>query len=255
MKIYLFFFTVLIILTSCEKEKFDKTDLSLSEYSYLTMDYPSFLNANKNSKVKIIYNYDGTISQRIGGLISSSPSSGYSYQAFDKIKDELEYSNNKITITLKLLPNSGFETCSPYKRVLFFNKKNRLFKRIDDNLSTEPYDNDTTLYYYTEKGQVDKIIRNSNIQQFTFNSRGNLSMITAIDTYTNYKDTIIYSAYDNTPNLTKKLFIFKECLIRSLSTNNYSKYSKKTYNSNNEIISHEDKQWTLIYDSDHNLIY
>ena len=69
------------------------------------------------------------------------------------------------------------------------------------------------------------------------------------------KEIITFSDYDEAPNLTKNLIIFKECFYRSLSRNNFRKYLREEYDTNDKLVFYEELSFGLSYDADYNPIY
>jgi hypothetical protein len=263
MKTTLGFLTIMIIIIiGCKKEEYQPEYPNLEEYHGSTMLYPSEI-LWPASNIKLVYNKKGQIVQRIGDVIESNSWSGYSYIYYDKLADTVVYNKNVITITKHLISNEIFNSVNPYKIELFI-ENGLMVKKINDNATTMANDNDTTVYSYNNTGNVIAMINynrtDKTFSKFTYDEKGNLNSIIS-ETYLrynnkiSYRDTSTFSNYDNTPNLTKKLFMFDECFYRSLSTNNFSKYSYKRYGVLSYSYSYETRIWEFKYDENNYIIY
>jgi hypothetical protein len=248
-----------LIFIGCRKSEYQPEYPLLTEYRLNTMLYP---NASTfiDSKIKLVYNHSGQIAQRIGGLIGTNPNSGFSYRFYDRMADTVLYGNNTITIKKYEMPYADFQYAIPYERVLILNN-GKIITEICENDPNMP--KDTTHYYYNNLGQLSSIehLFYGEIEkksELIYNGKGNLTQIVSIYPNLNfdeYKDTILFTGYDNSPNLTKKLFIFPECFYRSLSNNNFSSYSYKKYSSDNHIVESKSSTWHFSYDSNNLLLY
>ncbi|MDQ2178750.1 hypothetical protein [Marinifilum sp. D714] len=253
MKNYLIIILCSVVLMSCGDDSDTPSGPLLEKYSIEIMDYPQSVYVGKDFAIQLEYSRKHQISKRIGDLIRRSPSTGFNYRTYDKVYDELVYDNDIITITKKLTADSEFTSCLPFKRTLFL-ENGKLVKKIEDNRHLEAFDNDTTYYYYKNE-RLEKTTSRDLIRKYVYNESGNLLQISTQNTYTQEKDTTFYLGYDNTPNLCKNLFIFKECFNRSLSTNNYIGYIKKSYDSDGYLVGTVEREWTFQYDDENYVIY
>ena len=92
---------ILILLFGCRKENVEPQIPipKIYEYNVSSMLYPTGAKYN-SSKVKLSYNQDNRISQRIGNLIGISPGSGFSYYLNEDISDILHSVNNLMQLLL-----------------------------------------------------------------------------------------------------------------------------------------------------------
>ena len=213
------------------------------------------------SKVKLIYNQDGKIVLRIGNLSRVAPTTGFAYKFLDDIADTVVYQNNAISVTQILLSTDLFTKINPYQRDFFF-EHGRLTKELADNESygteTDPV-KDTILFYYNKAEQIDSTKRYGLYFQenknFFYNENGNLEKVIGKTFWKDnkevkYNDTILFSDYDNTPNLTGNLILFDECFYRSLSKNNFKKYIYKRYDAYKQLLQDDERTWQFSYDAE-----
>jgi hypothetical protein len=247
-----------VLLFACKKETSLPESIKITEYQPRYMLYPLTTLYKKENLVKIEYNTNGTISKRVGDFIATA---GAYRMFYDKIYDDVVTKNDIVTTTKQLSSNEDFNTTTPLKRELYF-KGGRLVKKIWDNKSTK----DTTTYHYNDQGQIDNmVIRNLYFSQKTdaklvYDEGGNLILVTSQQYYTEdqsltYSDTTRFSNYDQSKNPFTNLIIFDECFYRSLSRNNFAKYSYRKYNSTGRLNGSEDRSWEFTYDANNNLLY
>jgi hypothetical protein len=82
---------------------------------------------------------------------------------------------------------------------------------------------------------------------------GNLTRVegTQTDVFNNRSTTLeLFSEYDAAPNPTKGLRIFDEVFYRSLSKNNFRKYSYEGRNSAGYVFATRNSSWELTYDNE-----
>ena len=262
-KIFLYS-AILILVTSCEKD-YTQTDYPvITEYKVTTMFYPSgILPSSYSSLVKLDYNSEGEIVKRIGALIEIGSYTGFNFVIFDRTSDSAVY-RQKTAKSKQLTLYYNLASSSIQKMELLY-ENDHLVKKINERNPSWLSDNDTTLFIYNSKKQIikmKKFDRHTIIDsKLCYDEKGNLTLITSEAVprinhyYYYYKDTSAFLKYDNTPNLTKKLIIFDECFLRSLSTNNFADYSYKKYNRDNMLISSVKKSWQFQYDENNYLIY
>lgn len=258
-----FLIIMIIIIIGCKKEDSQPEYPYLTEYHVSKMLYPGGFLWFPSTTIKLVYNEKGQIVQRIGGVIETNPGSGYSYTFYDKLADTVVYNKNVTTITKMLIPNENYTSVYPYKKELF-SENSHIVKKISDNASPLANDNDTTVYSYDKSGHVitmKKYTRSDKTySKFLYDDKGNLNLVTSETflRYNNeilYRDTAMFSDYDNTLNRTKNLFIFEECFYRSLSTNNFSKYTNKKYSVSSDSYTLETRTWEFKYDENNYVIY
>lgn len=253
---------LLIIVFSCNifeddvnKETFPKID----EYHPTAMFYPSIAFPDTNS-IRLLYTNDNKLSQRLGCLINTY----FGYRFYEFIGDTISYYNDSIVVRKKLLNNKDFEYLDEYKSKFILNNGLIIKEfRVGDVYNETHRKYDTLLYSYNKKKQVEEITQITYYPRkkswFKYDENGNLNLIISEKYYRNtpeFRDTMWFLDYDNSPNLAKNLNIFQECFYRSLSTNNFREYIHKSYRlSDSMLVSTENRRWEFPYDENNYPIY
>lgn len=269
-KIKILAFIALYVLSSCSSEENSSNEslpneptieFSPQSYFFKYMNYPvgMALNLNLDNLVKINYNSENKIIKRIGGILYLSANSGVTTMFTDEIYDEVNNLNNEIQIIRKT--SSTNYSIYSFERKLILDNQNRIIKKIIYQQNGNPI-NDTINYSYNNLGLIGQSIK-GNINQFNqiskyyYNQNQNLDSIVTKKQYQNdpyySKEKEIFSNYDNTINPLKKLIIFEETFNRALSKNNFKRYDKITYDSNNNITWSEYSNYNLQYDNSGNV--
>jgi hypothetical protein len=268
MNIFKFFsvIAVLILLSSCSGDNSipseTVTEFSPQSYHFENMDYPVGMvtSSTLDNLVKIIYDGNNKIIRRVGGILYYSAGSGMTTGFTDVKYDDVEYVNNEIHITSKI-SLIGYTVPSFERKWILDNNNNRIVRKIIFQENVYPQ-NDTINYSYNNLGKINETFKGdldsfNEKSKFYYNSNGNLDSIVATKHYQNEpfssKTKEVFSNFDNIANPIKKLIIFEETFNRAISNNNYSKYEKFIYDSSNNLISSEIKNWTLQYDSSGNI--
>lgn len=270
MNIFKFFsvISVLVLMFSCSSEDSipseTETEYSPQSYHFINMDYPvgMVLSPTLDNLVKICYDSNNKITKRIGGIVYYSAGSGGGTGFTDEIYDELIYSSNQININRKI-SSTSYSIYNFERKLILDNNKRFVRKFIYQENAVYPNPtNDTINYFYNSLGQISETFKGdldlyNEKTKFYYNGNGNLDSIVLKKHYQNEpyysKTKEVFSNFDNTPNPMKKLIIFEETFNRALSKNNYSKYEKFTYDSSNNLINTEFRNWTLQYDSSGNI--
>jgi len=261
---YLLCLMSLFTIISCSKEQHEVT--RISDYSPWSMIYPStykmnHLEQSTGVRIKLIYDNKGRISERIGGFSLTSGIGGEYFKYSDKIKTIVEYDNNTATIST----HSLIESYNTHSRLItLFFEGNKLVKRIEDSVYPYVDNKDITEYYYDTTGKISRTVETKEYKiiesTYHYDENDNLHQVILINSDSRGealmpKETITFSDYDNVKNLTKNLRIFKECFYRSLSRNNFRKYTHEQYDTNGNIVYKHQYTFDILYDDDNNPIY
>ncbi len=265
-KITLLSSLAVFILISCSSNDSATTPVTPTvadpqSYFFKYMDYPSdmALDPNADNIIQLIYDSDNKITKRVGGYKFLAPGAGISTMYSNLYYDDVNYSNNEIHIVRKL--NSTIYTTSPFERILTLDSQNRIIKKTTFKQQSYP-EYDTINYTYNNLGLISgSIMGNLNgyneIANYYYNQNRNLDSIVTKKQYQNdpfySKEKQIFSNYDTALNPLGKLIIFEETFFRAISQNNYAKYEKYTYNSDNTLINQEIRIWNLHYDNSGNV--
>ncbi|MBI9062923.1 MAG: hypothetical protein JEZ14_13150 [Marinilabiliaceae bacterium] len=230
-----------LIWGSCEKEKV--CDSELRKYP---SDVTGYQYGDKNETFDFELKYDdkGRIIKRIGGVYSDI-SNGYLMQILTKdVYDSIIYKGNTIKIFNCYREHWNSKShIRTIKETTITVDDNGLITKKNSNNGSEVIE-----YDYNDLGLLVKTFKTIYIngyndwkyqRLFTYSSLNNLKSVESVSSDINGKfpsDTIIsvFSDYDNAPNPFKKLRIFDDALIRSLSSNNFKKY--------------DDMEWIFNYD-------
>jgi len=253
---------LLIIVFSCnffEDDDNKETIPKIYAYHPTAMFYPSIAFPDTNS-IKLLYTNDNKLSQRIGCLINTY----LGYRFYEFIGDTVSYYADSIVVRKKLLNNKDFEYLDEYKSKFILNNGLIIQEfRVGDVYNETHRKYDTLLYSYNKKKQVEEITQITYYPRkkswFKYDENGNLNLIISEKYYRNipeFRDTMWFLDYDNSPNLAKNLNIFQECFYRSLSTNNFREYIHKSYRlSDSMLVSTEKRRWEFPYDKNNYPIY
>lgn len=196
------------------------------------------------------------ISKRIGSVIKIIPP--YSPIFTKQIYYTLIYPNNQISILTKS-NSKEISGVTNYKKDVFF-ENNRIVKTIQ----YYQYINEKNdVVYYTYKGNllVKRLgYKGENLafqSDYYYNAKNNLDSIVSrfseynasnekleIDSKSIRRIKETFENYDEHINPLKSLIIFDDSFNRSLSSNNYQKYSYLNFNGKGDLLN----EWNYTYD-------
>jgi len=200
--------------------------------------------------------YDGNkIIRREGGRVPIVGGGGVSPFTTKQVFDTLQYDNNKITIITQARVDGI--TVVP-TRIEIALENGRMKQKILFSNSPDQPNNDTTFYFYGQDSRINKIERyygsGKELRQFAFDSKGNLQQV--ISTFHNRHSTVVnitltetFSNYDQATNTLKNYWLWNDFYYRSLSANNYAKYSFIQTNADHTQVSVGESNMPLHYDS------
>ena len=240
----------LLLLTSCCQvdTSFTPTEAPITGYNFKNMHYPASTSPSLDPNVTLQY-YNRRIAKRTGGVRAIDQSSGYSFAFTNDVYEDLTYINNKITITARNTYYPGPQGTTE----IILDGQSRMTRKI----AVQPYPSslDTIKYSYTgnqlTQSTTGKYQAEHHISNYYYNSNSNLDSIVTKKYYSGevmylkVKET--FTNYDTAANPLKSLFIFNETFLRSLSQNNYMKYEMNSYDPDNTLMDHEDRQWNIPY--------
>lgn len=205
--------------------------------------------------VQIKYS-NGNIIKRVGGALET-----YSVKVFDpSIYEDVTYNMNQ-AIIIKSTTSSAYSFYPNERR--FFYAGNKIEKCVIQKSGSTYFD--TTNYFYNNESIVRQItIRGHLVSQADFYYNSNKNVDSIITRYAEYnpvtrayeidfssldRDKEVFENYDNYANPAKKLVIFEETFNRSLSANNYRKYSKFKYDKFGTTRYSQLISWTFVYEN------
>jgi hypothetical protein len=230
----------------------------LDSYDPQFMFYPNYLQRIPLTPILIEYNSKGNVSRRTGGILYfSDPSQG----VFPEIYDSISYEQNVITIERKdhflLTLNDPFQ-----RKIVTSDNRIEMIVKPSFDIRT-PVFQDTIFFFYNSAGTLDKTIERSwridrdpalyryeDVRQFFFESQ-NLVRIDGERTSRTGQITTTtehFEGYDDAKNPAYRLGIFEEVFYRSLSKNNFTRYTYARMASDGSVIDSEEREWVLNYD-------
>jgi hypothetical protein len=225
---------MLLLLISCNKDKFCNDNLEKYPNLVTGYSYPVF-DATEYFEFYLNYDSKGRITKRIGGFLNYSNPIGFLYFS-NNVFDTIIYKKDTIRVRTilngetngqfheyllgeKIIQlNSNGQYIKSYSdiyspRYYYYNDKNQISETLDSIISTpENIYVSSAKYFYSENGNLEKIERRLIRDMF--------STEVQIDTTYTY-----YSNFDNASNPFNELQIFNDTFLRSLSKNNFSKYT------------------------------
>jgi len=275
-KIFSLFF-LSIILISCSRDSddeiIDNNEPLITKMGLIL--YPGSFPGSDGTEMSFSfqYNNDKQLIKKIGGFRSISSSVGFGNYFTDKIYTSLIYNNNHVTIEnfssspdFSILKNSKYFVLDNNKRIkqkdipstnnysnylderqFFIYNNNKQLTEINTVLPNMPYDPSEPYDY----------IR-TYLEKFYYDSNGNLTKTEYFEQKNGVNKGIkiirTFEDYDNSYNPWKRLYLLDEYFYRSLSKNNFRKYTIIRYEENGEISLNSQQSWAFNYDSSGNII-
>ena len=254
-KIILLLFAITLASCSNDDDTAENQPL-LNSYHFANMFYvqPSLASATESN--------DGQIIKRLGGVRDMDPATGF-YGAYSaEISDDVSYANQTILIeegrVLPFYPDPASRT----KIALDVN--NKMLQRI--NLRALPIyqtSSDTIKFTYNAAGLISGSRKGNpssdyEVAEYFYNANKNLDSIMTqvyISGIYFYRIKETFSGYDTAANPLKKMFLFKETFLRSLSKNNFMHYQKDRYDFDNTLVAHEERNWTIPHNANGDILF
>ncbi len=217
------------------------------------------------------YDSQKRLVKQIGGFLPISSSTGFNGAFSKDIYTSLTYNSNNSVLVENFLSspqyivpkNTNIYTLNASNQILireipdvsqaYLNKKltyaynNNLLTEITTTFPNMPYNPQDPNDY--KAGYVEKFFYDNNTNlvktEFYLQINGENKNERIVRTFENY---------DTSKNPTKKLYLLGDYFYRSLSKNNFRKYTETHYNINNEITNAVEKSWSFNYDTNGNII-
>ena len=254
---------IFAVIGCSKKDDIQPEAIKLDGYLFQLMHYSRSVLSSPSDLVTFDYDMNNRIIRRNGGVYDSSldPSTGYRYMFSDKIYDELTYDGNKIIIEKKSTsPNID---PSIFKRTYIMNDVGKI---IQKTIETSPLTPIEIIYYeYNLSGQLfyssSEGLNYSKESHYLYNTNSNLKSIITQEydeqmTLTRKVSEEFFN-FDDSKNSIQNLMIFEEVFNRTLSKNNYSKYTitVEEYGTGGFSSHGEYFQWTFQYDENGNILF
>lgn len=260
-----------LILFSCSRNEDEIPEENMVTQMYVKTFFLNTLSPNTiDSKFVFDYDVHKNLIKKTGGFLQSSGSTGLGGYFTNTFYTTLVYDNNKVTVEdflsdpIYTVPkNSRYYTLNNQSQIIqketpyiygpsrdekqVFKYTNNQLTEIFTTLPNMPYD----------PTEPDDYIE-THLEKFYYDSNGNLTKtefyVQHNSVNTNQKTIRTFEDYDNSVNPCKKIYLLDDFFYRSLSKNNYRKYTEIEYNILGEIISNSVNTWTFNYDSNGNII-
>ncbi len=194
----------------------------------------------------------GKVARRDGGFIPVPVSTGWSYLYTLDVFDQVEYF--KDSIVMRKADSRPDLAVDEEKRKLFLTK-GRLTTRIYYDPRGSEW-NDTMKLSYGANGKVSKTESYGRssfvVKTFSYDAKGNLLKVLG-SVYLRHtgeqygSSTEIFEGYDGSDNPLKNLWQWDDTFYRSLSENNFTKYTSESLIGGS--TGRTSRSWTLHYDS------
>ena len=261
-----------IILFSCSRDNEDEiienNDPLITKMSLIL--YPnSFPYGNSELSFNFQYDNDKRLIKKTGGFLSVSGSTGFSDYFTDKIYTSLIYNNNNVTV--EDFSSSTDFTVPKNSKYFVLNNNNQIIQKGIPNINSS-YSNKKQSFKYNSSKQLIEIYTTlpnmpyyppddyipTYLEKFYYDSKGNLTKSEYIfqkdGVNTNEKTVRTFEDYDNSYNPWKRLYLLDEFFYRSISKNNFRKYTEIKYDYSGNISSTSIRNWDFNYDSSGNII-
>lgn len=261
------FSLILLVLFSCKK----RDDLSNQGSDIGTVNAQYFIKwsypyaTGTNLLATSMFNYESKKPIKRSGsylpIFGGYDNNSYTDQVYDTI---IKINSQKLLLQSKNKLPSGSPNTPKWE--VEFNGDTPL-KRISYVYYFGNYiPTDTGIYYYDANKRVEKIEFHNTVQgvsylftkTFSFNNE-NLQKVTSV--YLREPNTVLFSteeefsSFDNKPNPLKALWLWDDLYYRSLSANNFSTYTIKRFDAQNNLTDSTRRVWNLQYDGKGNISY
>lgn len=214
------------------------------------------------------YNTAKKLTKKVGGLLPIPNTSGFTEIFSDKIYTTLTYSNNNVTVEhfssstdFTVAKNTKLFAINPLDQILIkevlnsgnYGLTRQTFTYVNNKLSeiktTRP---DRT---YNSSDPNDYLL--TYLEKFYFDANGNLSKAEYFEQRNGINKGLkiirTFEDYDSATNPCKRLFLLDDYFYRSLSKNNFRKYTEAQYY-NDVLASTNSFKWTFSYNTNGQII-
>lgn len=219
--------------------------------------------------VNFNFEYDSSnrLTKKIGGYLPLPPETFFDAFFTDKAYTSLVYSTNKVTVenfydsdiyavakgTIYYTLNSANLIAEKeVPNTIAINTKKQVYKYAEGKL-TEVVTSYPNMTYYPED-PTDYILTFS--EKFFYDANNNLTKTEYTELHNGKSEgekiVRIFEDYDTSYNPFKRMQLLEEYFYRSLSRNNFRKYTQTSYYY--DSVSTKETDWTFVYDAQGNII-
>lgn len=221
------------------------------------------------SEINFNFEYDNTkrLTKKVGGYLPLAAATGFDRIFSDKLYTSLVYSNNKVTVenfydsdiyavskgTIYYTLNSANLIAEKeVPNTIAINTKKQVYKYAEGKL-TEVVTSYPNMTYYPED-PTDYILTFS--EKFFYDANNNLTKTeyTELHNGKSEGEKIVrtFEDYDTSYNPFKRMQLLEDYFYRSLSRNNFRKYTETLYYY--DTVSTKETGWTFLYDAQGNIV-
>lgn len=260
------------LLISCSRNEDNPENPVVNDPLITKMNVNVFYPGSKpynQSELIFSFEYDTSkrLTKKIGGFLSVSGSTGIGGFFTDKFYTSLIYENSKVTVE-----DLSSDVIYPPKNTKYYtlNSLNQIVSKEIPNTSNYWLKKQTFNYVENKLAEIKTVLPNmpydptdpndyllTYLEKFYYDTNGNLTKAEYFEQQNgiNKGEKIVrtFEDYDNSTNPTKRLQLLDEFFYRSLSKNNFRKYTEVHYNYD-VISSTNTTTWTFNYDSNGQII-
>ncbi len=270
--IKLFFLSLALL--SCSRDNEDivieNNEPMITKMNSLLL-YSGFL-FNNNIDLNVYFEYDNNkrLTRKTGGFLLVSGSTGFGGSFSDKVYTTLIYSGNTATVE-NFSSSPDFNVPKNSKYFILDNNQHIKQKDVPSPFYSN-YRDEKQFFTYNASGQLTEIKTTlpnmpyyppddyieTFLEKFYYDSKGNLTKSEYIfqkdGVDTKQKTVRTFEDYDNSYNPWKRLYLLDEFFYRSISKNNFRKYTEVNYDYYGNMTSSSIRDWGFKYDSGGNII-
>lgn len=227
-----------LLALSCQSDDQNAQAPDIDKYyiGYMIFDASTYPNPNAESDNLVDLTYEnGKLVKRSGGILSASPNSGAGGVFNEFVYETVTYASDEI-LTQKFYNGPGGATYAPNHQKMKLGPGGRMIWKTSYVENQPEWAIDTTWFTYDDTRVVKTQYKrgmHETVADYYYNGQSNLDSIVAHDfhggIYVGYKRVLRFENYDNSPNPLKHMWLFDDTYFRSLSQNNFTKYSHWGY--------------------------
>lgn len=226
------------------------------------------MSLNSGSSFSFEYDNNKRLTKKIGGFVDPGSGSGYDTHFSDKIYTSLNYNNNNVTV--EDYSSSANFNVPKNSKYFVLNSNNQITKKEVPFISNRNLDEIQTFTYLNSKlTEIKTTFPNLSyyppndyiptyLEKFYYDSKGNLTKSEYIlqkdGVNTSEKTVRTFEDYDNSYNAWKRLYLLDDFFYRSISKNNFRKYTEIKYDIAGNITSSKEQTLNFNYDSSGNIV-
>ena len=279
MKKIILFVSLCFISASCTNDEETKVETTSDEKLITKVNFSLLINTFSFPKENYLETYEYDEQKRLvrknGGFIPMSGASGYAFYPTDILYKQITYLDNKVIVE-NFVDKTKDEFSATLRAPQFFylNSKSQIeyveIPNKDNEDGSYPYFDKKEIYTYTNNKISERKITYpympsdhpedyilTYVEKYFYDSNENLIRTEFYEQHNGinegYSAIQTFENYDNSYNPFSKFIYLDEYFYRSLSKNNFRKYTKTEYK-DGEISGKTELIWDPTYDAKGNII-